>query len=221
MTLQTSAAFGVVVSLYEWGSDSKIKKLVGCGPGALSGLTATVRAKHNYTVQIGGVDGAAGPIAFEADYFPDTDRDTKLDPDDKCPTVPGHGRRLPAAAARRPRVALSTRRAAGCASTASRSTACPRARSLSSSARGCGRQTVTARKQGSVKFPKLVGKVVRAGRTVTLKVTLKRTGKQKYKFGAIGSVFEWPVRSDGLGKRVNRCIAVKTGKIVRCSAAAK
>ena len=72
---------------------------------------------------------------------------------------------------------------------------------------GCGSQKATARKQGSVKFPKLAGKVVRAGSKVTLKVTLGRSGSGKYRFGAIGSVFQWPVRADGLGKRVNRCVA--------------
>jgi hypothetical protein len=220
VTLQTSAVFPVEVSLYEWGADSKIKRLVACGPGALDGLTAQVEGKHNYTVQIGGADSAGGAISLVADYFPDTDGDGKLDGDDDCVTVPGTSGgcppRLPAVPALRYDPTGSGVRINGLVVDG-----VPKGAKLVVTCPGCGTQKATAKKQGSVKFPKLAGKTVRSGAKVTLKVTLGHSGTGKYKYGAIGSVFQWPVKSDGLGKRVNRCVAVKTGKVVTCSAATK
>ena len=45
---------------------------------------------------------------------------------------------------------------------------------------------------------------------------MRRTGTGRYRFGATGISFKWPVAADGLGKRVLRCLNVKTGKIERC-----
>jgi hypothetical protein len=218
--LKASAAFGVQISLYEWGSDSKIKKLVACGSGALDGLTAQVEAKHNYTVQVGGVDGAGGAITFGSSYFPDTDGDGKLDGDDDCLTIPGTSGGCPPRVSAVPALRYDPT-GAGVRINGLVVDSVPKGAKLTVTCPGCGTQKVTASKQGTVKFPKLVGKTVRAGAKVTLKVTLGHTGTGKYKYGAIGSVFQWPVKSDGLGKRVNRCVAVKTGKVVTCSAATK
>ena len=44
-----------------------------------------------YTVQVGGVGGAGGPVALKADIFPDTDSDGVYDGIDDCPAVPGIG----------------------------------------------------------------------------------------------------------------------------------
>jgi hypothetical protein len=76
---------------------------------------------------------------------------------------------------------------------------------------------VRAKKQGRVVFNKLVGKTVRAGSKIELRVTLAKTGRGTYQFGATGSYFKWPVKASGLGPRQTRCIAVGTAsKLETC-----
>ena len=218
--VKTTAAFPTIVSIYEWGSDSRIKKLVACGPGALDGVTADVVAKHNYTVQIGGADSAGGAITMSAEYFPDTDGDGELDPLDDCPTVPG----IHAAGGCPPRLpvvpALRWDPAAGGIRLTSLTVdGVPKGAKLEAKCAGCGTQKATAKKQGRVTISGLAGKTVRAGSKITLTVTLGRTGTGKYKYGAQGSVFQWPVKASGLGKRANKCIAIgSASKVVSCGA---
>ena len=50
---------------------------------------STSRASKNYTIQVGGVAGAGGPLTLRMDAFPDTDGDGALDALDKCEDVPG------------------------------------------------------------------------------------------------------------------------------------
>ena len=74
-----------------------------------------------------------------------------------------------------------------------------------------------AKKTGTVSLTKLVGKSVRAGGNIEIRVTLgaQRTGT--YKFGATGSYFKWPVQANGLGKRQTRCIVAGTAsKLETC-----
>ena len=42
------------------------------------------------------------------------------------------------------------------------------------------------------------------------------TGTGKYKFGATGAYFKWPVKSGTLGTRISRCLHAGSGKIERC-----
>jgi hypothetical protein len=81
---------------------------------------------------------------------------------------------------------------------------------------GCGSQTVKAKRQGRVTLSKLVGRTARTGGSVEIKVTMRRTGKGRYRFGATGIAFKWPVAADGLGKRKLSCLNVRTGKTERC-----
>jgi hypothetical protein len=68
-----------------------------------------------------------------------------------------------------------------------------------------------------VTLSKLAGRSARAGSAVTLKITLGRSGSGKYKFGATGVSYKWPVKAGGLGRRVQQCLHVGTGKVERCS----
>jgi hypothetical protein len=81
---------------------------------------------------------------------------------------------------------------------------------------GCGSQTVKAKRHGRVSLSRLVGRTARTGASIEIKVTLGRTGKGRYRFGATGVSVKWPVTSDGPGKRVLRCLDVRTGKTERC-----
>jgi hypothetical protein len=215
--IKASAAVGTIVSVYEWGSDSKIKRLVDCGPGGPDGLTVSFKGKHNYTIQLGTVGATGGPIALSVDSFFDSDGDGELDPLDDCPTLPGiHANagcppRLPVVPALR-----YVGAAGGLQITGLTVDGVPKGAKLVVKCRGCGSQKVKARKQGRVEFPKLVGKVARTGTKIELRVTLGRTGKGKYKYGAYGAYFAWPVQANGLGRRVSRCIAVGSSKLQRC-----
>ena len=83
---------------------------------------------------------------------------------------------------------------------------------------GGGSQTVRAKKTGTVTLSKLIGKTVRAGGKIEVRVTLgPQRRSSTYKFGATGSAFKWPVRANGLGKRQTRCIVAGTAaKIEKC-----
>jgi hypothetical protein len=68
-----------------------------------------------------------------------------------------------------------------------------------------------------VTLSKLVGRTARAGGNVEIKITMRRNGTGRYRFGATGISFKWPVASDGLGKRTLRCLNVRTGKPEKCT----
>ena len=70
---------------------------------------------------------------------------------------------------------------------------------------------------GRVTLSKLAGRSARSGSAVTVKITLGRSGSGKYKFGATGVAYKWPVKAGGLGRRVQQCLHVGTGKVERCS----
>ena len=57
---------------------------------------------------------------------------------------------------------------------------------------GCGSQTVKAKRFGRVPLNKLIGKNVRAGTKIEIRVTLAKTGKGTYIYGATGSYFDGP-----------------------------
>ncbi|RKQ90573.1 hypothetical protein C8N24_0385 [Solirubrobacter pauli] len=215
--LSATAAFPVAVAVYEWNDASQITRMVDCttSPGPLRLVLA---GKRNYTVQVGGVGAAGGPIAFKADVFFDKDDDGSLDELDKCPEVAGIERFGGCPPELKVTPALSWA-PAGNGIEISRLAVdrVPKGAKLVVKCKGCGSQTVRAKKQGRVVFNKLAGKTVRAGANIELLVTLGKTGKSTYKFGATGSYFKWPVKASGLGARQSRCIAVGTAsKLESC-----
>jgi hypothetical protein len=91
----------------------------------------------------------------------------------------------------------------------------PKGAKLVAKCPGCRTESLTARRTGTVAFSGIVGRVVRAGATIELRVTLGRsTGK--YRFGAIGKRFRWPVRAGAVGTRSERCLNPRSGKPQRC-----
>ena len=93
----------------------------------------------------------------------------------------------------------------------------PKGAKVTASCTGCGSQTVTAKRQGRVTLNRLVGRIARAGGSVEVKITMRPNGTGRYRFGATGISFKWPVAADGLGKRVLRCLNVRTGSSERCA----
>jgi hypothetical protein len=215
-----ASGFQTVVAVYEWNpQDSKISRLVDCSPNAgVDDLLLNVKGKKNYTVQVGGASGAGGALTFKADFFPDTDGDGILDDQpDKCKTVPGIERfgGCPPE--------LNVAPSIGFDGTPSGITIrrlvvdrVPKGAKVVAKCSGCGSQTVKAKRFGRVALNKLVGKNVRAGTKIEIRITLAKTGKGTYVYGATGSYFAWPVRARGLGARQTSCLNVKSSKIERC-----
>jgi hypothetical protein len=214
-----ASGFPTVVAVYEWDRESsQIKRLVGCEATG-DDLLLDLKGRRNYTIQLGGVGGAGGPATLKIDAFADTDGDGALDELDKCKTVPGIEAAGGCPPSLRGRVSPSVSWAPG--SGGVRITrlvvdSVPKGAKVTARCTGCGSQTVKAKRQGRVTLKKLVGRTARSGGSVEIKVTMRRTGKGRYRFGATGIAFKWPVASDGLGKRKLRCLNVKTGKTERC-----
>jgi hypothetical protein len=214
-----ATGFPTVVAVYEWNaSDSRIRRLVGCSANAASeDLLLDVVGKRNYTIQVGGAAGAGGPVTLKVDFFPDADADGVLDALDKCRTTAGIERfgGCPPELRVVPSVGFSGS-GGGIAITRLIVDRVPKGAKVVARCSGCGSQTVKAKRRGRVSLTRLVGRSVRAGGSVQVRVTLGRTGSGTYRFGATGSYFRWPVRAAGLGPRVTRCLAVRTGRIERC-----
>ena len=81
--------------------------------------------------------------------------------------------------------------------------------------RGCGTQRVTARRS-TVELKRIEGHSVRAGSKVQVRVTLWRSGKGKFKFGATGKQFVWPVHRGGIGLKQEKCLHEGSGKLQKC-----
>src|SRR3954454_5799097 len=217
--LRATASFPTVVAVYEWNADSRITRLVGCSTNAGSDdLLLDVVGKKHYTIQIGGAGGAGGALTFKSDFFPDTDGDGILDDQpDKCKTVPGIERFggcppelkvVPSIGFDGTPSGITIRRLVV--------DRVPKGAKVVAKCSGCGSQTVKAKRFGRVALNKLVGKNVRAGTKIEIRITLGKTGKGTYVYGATGSYFAWPVRARGLGARQTSCLNVKSSKIERC-----
>jgi hypothetical protein len=219
LQLRATGGFQTVVAVYEWGTDSKIKRLVGCSPNASTDdLLLNLKGKKLYTIQIGGAGGAGGPLTFQSLFFPDSDADGILDDQpDKCPKEPGIERfgGCPPELKVTPSIGFDS---TGAGITINRLAVdrVPKGAKVVAKCSGCGSQTVKATRFGRISLSKLVGKSVRAGTKVEIKVTLGKTGTGTYKYGATGSYFAWPVRAGGIGAREAKCLDVKTSKIESC-----
>lgn len=217
-----TAGFDAAVAIYEWNpSDSKITKLVKCEntAGATEDVLLDVKGGKAYTFQVGGVNGASGQLTFNLDYFPDADGDGILDALDDCRTTPGIQASGGCPPSLRGKVSPSLSFAnAGNGVRITRLSVDGVPKGAKVVAKGGGvSQTVKAKKSGRVTLSKLAGRSARAGSSVTVKITLGHSGRGKYKFGATGVGYKWPVKAGGLGRRVQQCLRVGSGKVERCS----
>jgi hypothetical protein len=96
LEIQTGG-FDVAISVYEFNNaTAKILRSVACsaeaGPQDFI-LPNRIKAGRHYTIQVGGLDAGAGPLAgvlgLTFQFFPDRDDDGELDPLDDCPDEPG------------------------------------------------------------------------------------------------------------------------------------
>ena len=129
-----------------------------------------VRGGDAYTVQLGGVNGAAGALEFLFDFFADTDGDRVLDQDDRCDRIVGT--RANQGCPRRQDINVKLRaRQTATGIEIDRVTVSARrgSRVVVSCSRGCRRQVKRAR--GPVTFPRLKGVDLQAGTRLEIRVT--------------------------------------------------
>jgi len=219
LQLRSNAAFGVAMAVYEWNPQtSLITRQVACTTKPGEDLIPTLEAGKSYTVQVGGVANAGGPIGLNWTFFPDSDNDGAYDPIDDCPTVPGIGNSgCPPKLNVTPRV-LFANSGGGIVLTKLFVERVPKGAKVVATCGGCGSQTVTAKKTGTVTLTKLTGKAVAAGKQIAVKVTLKaQGGKGKYRNGATGLYRRWTAKVGGLKSQPDRCVNAKTAKLEKCS----
>ncbi len=222
--IRANGGFDVVVAVYTWNErTSRITRRVRCQndeAGSEDVLLPRVSAGTNYTIQVGGANGAGGPLNFLLDYFPDTDGDGILDDaPDKCRTQPGIERfgGCPPELRAGPRISYTV------SGTALRITSLsiddvPKGARAQVSCRRCGGRKVTRRatRTGTLRMNRFAGRLVPAGDRIEVRVTLGKTGNGQYRHGAIGKYYRWPIEPGKLGRRQTRCIPPGTRKLTKC-----
>jgi hypothetical protein len=215
-----ATGFTTVVAVYEWSEQtSRITRTVDCSANAAAeDFAVSVRAKRHYTIQVGGANGAGGPLNLKVDYLPDTDRDGVTDLLDTCPSVAGIERLggcVPELSSR-PRLTFANT-GSGIRITRLWVERVPKGGKVVVRCGGCGSQTVRARRTGTVELSRFLGRSASAGATISVKVTMRRSGTGTYRFGATGKFQSWRVRAGGIKASPERCLNVRTGKSERCS----
>ena len=199
MQIRANGGFDVVVAVYTWSeSTSRITRTVRCQndeAGSEDVLIPRVSARTNYTIQVGGANGAGGPLNLLFDYFPDTDGDGILDDaPDKCRKQPGIERfgGCPPELRSTPRVHLPVV-GGGLRITALEIDDVPKGARAEVR---CGRKvTPEGDAAGDAEGRGCAGRTIGTGSSIQIRVTLGRTGKGQYRYGAVGKYFRWPVSS--------------------------
>ena len=218
--IRANGGFDVVVAVYTWSeSSSRITRTVRCQndeAGSEDVLIPRVSAKTNYTIQVGGANGAGGPLTLLFDYFPDTDGDGILDDaPDKCRKQPGIERfgGCPPELRSTPRVSYQSV-GSGLRISALEIDDVPKGARAEVR---CGRKvTRKAARRGTLKVAGCVGRTIGSGSSIQIRVTLGRTGKGRYRYGAVGKYYRWPVASGRLGKRKTSCLQPGKRQPTRC-----
>ena len=222
--IKADGGFDVVVAVYTWSSStSKITGRVLCqnaAPGSEDVVIDEVRKGTNYTIQVGGANGAGGPLNLLFDYSPDTDGDGILDDaPDECRKLPGIERfgGCPPELRAAPRISYSVSGTSLRVTSLSIDDVPKGARAEVRCGRcGGGRVTRRARRAGTLRLPGFAGRTVPAGDRIEVRVTLGKTGTGRYRHGAIGKFYRWPVEPGRLGRRQTRCIRPGVRTLSRC-----
>jgi hypothetical protein len=214
-----ATGFPTVVAVYEWNPrDSRIREMVDCSASAANeDLILDLSGKRNYTIQVGGVNGAGGAMTLKVDFFADSDADGVLDALDKCRSVPGIERfgGCPPKLDTNARISVDYT-SSGVIIRRLWVEHVPKGAKVVARCGGCGSQTVRARRTGTVNLKRLAGRAVSAGRAIEIRVTMARQKRGTYRFGATGRYRKWPIRAGALGATRDRCLNVRSGKLERC-----
>lgn len=156
-------------------------------------LFAPVRKGRAYTIQVGGVNDAAGRLEFLFDFLADRDADGVLDDADKCDGLKGPASEAGCPKRLRADISLRAQPLADGVQILALNVDAPRGSKVSVRCGGCPPQ---AKKARNVSFPKLRGRRLRAGTSIVVRVTRRR---------AIGAWFKYKI-TRGNFKKVERCL---------------
>jgi hypothetical protein len=210
--IQASGSFDAVVAVYEYDvrNPADLRPVLCQNTGlAEDVLLPEVEGGRAYTVQVGGVGGAGGPLDFRFFFFGDRDEDGVLDDQpDRCVDLPG----ISGAGGCPPRLrsTLSLEwagTAAGLQFTRAIVRKVPRGARVQVRCRRCGlRSEVRRGRGGSVRLRRLAGRTAPAGAVLELFVTQKPRGRGRYRHGAIGTYLKYRFDGAGISKRTTRCL---------------
>ena len=216
--IKAEGAHDVVIAVHRWSaSTSRITRTVLCR-NAERVLLPDVRRGTDYTVQVGGANDTGGPVSFSLDWFPDRDADGILDAVDKCDRRKGIERFGGCPPELRSGARLRYDGVgSGIRITSMAVDGVPRGARAEVRCRRCGRAVSRrASRSGVLQLRGFVGRVLPAGDRIEVRITRGRTGRGRYRFGAIGKYFRWPVVAGGVGDRVVRCLQPGSRRPTRC-----
>jgi hypothetical protein len=222
----TATGIDTVVAVHEWSArTSLITRTLACqnadpAPAEIVRLRARLEGGGNYTVQVGDATSAGGPVELRFRYFPDADGDGTLDEEpDKCPDLAGIRAfgGCPPVVRGGPRIAYQRLAGGGIRIASLFVDRLARGSRVQVRCRRCGGSIDrTARRRGTLRLDGFAGRVLQAGDRIELRIRRPKTRAGRYRFGAIGKDFTWPVEAGGLGARTERCFAPGTRKRMRC-----
>ena len=164
-----------------------------------------VRGGDSYTVQIGGVGTAGGPLEFLFDFLADTDGDGVLDEVDRCDRLAGTRQSNGCPRSQRFNATLRARGTSTGIEIVSLTVTTGRgSRVVVRCSSGCRRQSKRARR-GTVRFPALRGVALRAGVRLDVRVTRR---------GFFGDVKRFTILPGNL-KSIERCTYPGSTKLRR------
>jgi hypothetical protein len=219
-----TSGFDTAFAVYEWDlKTSQLGKQVACQNGS-AGTTEErlierpLRRGRNYTIQVGGVNGAGGPLDFSFEFFADRDADEVLDAQDKCPALAGifafggcppdvHGS---------PQVTV-VGTGSGVRVVKLAVVRADRRQRVEVRCNRCGKRVrARAPRGGTIRVRRFEGRTLSAGDRLEVRVTQPRSRSGRFKFGAIGKVTSFPITRDGLGAPRRRCTRPGSAKPIKC-----
>ncbi|MBO9534066.1 MAG: hypothetical protein J7513_13935 [Solirubrobacteraceae bacterium] len=217
----SAQGFDTTVAVWRYDTrTSALDKLLGCsaspGVGESFVVPNRVLKGKSYTVQVGGAVtngvAASGLLSYGFNFYGDRDGDGVLDAQpDRCPDLLGVADFGGCPPALQPSVNFNfDRSGSGVRLTRFVVNKLPSGASIRVSAGG---RVVTAKATGKAqRLVRLEGVSLRGGSTLSVRATMSRRGKTRYRFGAIGSVYTYKVRGGRVGTRTERCLVPGSAK---------
>ena len=198
----SAQGFDTVIALYRYDVNNPAKlTLLGCQN---SGVGETLNVEElqrdaSYTIQVGGVGGAGGPLVFDWLFLPDRDGDRVYDETpDECPTIKGPTTEGGCPPRLSPSVDFSLTGLVRF--TAAKIGLLPKGTRVSVRCRRCGvHSTLTVhRANRRVSLRALVGRTAPNGAVIDVVATHPKRRSGRFQFGAIGAWRRYVVRAGKL-----------------------
>jgi hypothetical protein len=219
-----TTGFDNVFAVYEFDFETaELGRLIACqnasaGVAEERQIQRPLRAGRAYTVQVGGVNGAAGALDFAFEFFPDRDGDEVFDEaPDKCLALPGIRQfgGCPPVVRGSPRLTV-TGSGGGVRVDRLVVDRGDKGARVRVSCGGCGRPVRARVRSGALRLGDFEGRTVRAGDRIEVRITRPRARSGRFRFGAIGKVIRWPVTSDSIGQSKVTCTRPGSRRAIRC-----